>query len=82
MWSISHVSAANVVAEASAEAAHIISAISEVPSVPAPGTSDDTAHEPPVPAPPAGQHRTTHTAITADLASVFACKTSIRSACA
>lgn len=58
---ISHVSF-NVVAEASAEAAHIISALSEVPSVPAPGTSDVTAPEPPVPAPPAGQHWITHTA--------------------
>ncbi|KAA0709107.1 MICOS complex subunit [Triplophysa tibetana] len=39
--------------EASVEAAHIISALSEVPSMPAPGTSDETAPEPPVPAPPA-----------------------------
>ncbi|TST60382.1 MICOS complex subunit Mic60 [Bagarius yarrelli] len=36
-----------VVAEASAEAAHIISAISEVQSVPAPGTSTDSADVPP-----------------------------------
>lgn len=47
-----------VVAEASAEAAHIISAISEVLSVPAPGTSDES--------PPghtaAGQHWIIHTA--------------------
>lgn len=35
-----------VVAEASAEAAHIISAISEVQSVPAPGTSREPAAVP------------------------------------
>lgn len=35
--------------EASAEAAHIISAMSEVPSVPAPGTSDDASPPPPPP---------------------------------
>ncbi|XP_065105270.2 MICOS complex subunit MIC60 [Paramisgurnus dabryanus] len=41
--------------EASTEAAHIISAISDVPSMPAPGTSDETASETPVSAPPAAE---------------------------
>ncbi|XP_052005565.1 MICOS complex subunit MIC60-like isoform X2 [Xyrauchen texanus] len=39
--------------EASASVAHIISAISDVPSMPAPGTSDDTQPERPVSTPPA-----------------------------
>ncbi|KAK9962877.1 hypothetical protein ABG768_006116 [Culter alburnus] len=37
---------AQTLQEASAEAAHIISAISDVPSVPAPGTSDDSPADP------------------------------------
>ncbi|XP_051505465.1 MICOS complex subunit MIC60-like isoform X1 [Myxocyprinus asiaticus] len=41
--------------EASTSAAHIISAISEVPSVPAPGTSDETPPERPVSTPPAAE---------------------------
>ncbi|XP_051514998.1 MICOS complex subunit MIC60 isoform X1 [Myxocyprinus asiaticus] len=41
--------------ETSASVAHIISAMSEVPSVPAPGTSDETPHEAPVSAPLAAE---------------------------
>ncbi|XP_063045866.1 MICOS complex subunit MIC60 isoform X2 [Engraulis encrasicolus] len=41
---------AQTIEEASAEAAHIISAISDVPSVPAPGTVDDASAPPPPPA--------------------------------
>lgn len=40
-----------VVTEASAEAAHILSAISEVQSVPAPGTSHEPASIPPATTP-------------------------------